>query len=55
MSEPCLEEKLVYIFKKASEGILPDDPNPNQKISVKDFSEFLGKLFTLLMQAFKEV
>lgn len=53
MSEPCLGEKLVFIFEKASEETLGDlgfgDPIPREK-----FLSFLQKLFSLLSQAFKE-
>jgi len=54
MSEPCLEEKLIYIFEKAGEGIFLDDPKDGDSISYGQFQKYLSKVFELLVKAFKE-
>jgi hypothetical protein len=54
MSEPCLEEKLIYIFKKAGDGIFPDEPKDDDVISYGMLKKYLSKVFELLVKTFKE-
>jgi hypothetical protein len=53
MSEPGLEEKLIYIFKKAGEGIFPEGTKEEDFISYGMLKEYLSKVFELLVEAFK--
>ncbi|MDI6755338.1 MAG: hypothetical protein QME78_13205 [Thermodesulfobacteriota bacterium] len=54
MSEPCLEEKLIYIFKKAGDGIFPDEPKNEDTITYGQLGKYLSKVFELLIKAFRE-
>ena len=53
MSEPCLEEKLIYIFEKAGEGIFLDEPKDEDLISYGTLKKYLSKVLELLVKAFK--
>jgi hypothetical protein len=55
MSEPCLEEKLIYIFKKAGDGIFPEEPKDEDSISYAELKKYLSKVFDLLTKAFREI